>query len=104
MKKDMTESFAKFIGSTYENIDGMLVEKGFKDGQPGYMCLGVFCKDIQEVKATRDYAANAIKVSIVNPDGKTQQLSKKYSDKYLQGQSGYVEYKRDQIKKSEQED
>lgn len=101
----MSESFSKLIDSTFVNIDGMMVEKGINaNGEHGYLCLGVFCKTIQDVRFTRDYAANAIKVSIVNPDGKTKQLSKQYTDKYHEGKSAYVEYKRDQIKKTEQDD
>jgi len=105
-KKDIGKSFEKLVDDTFINVDGILVQRAVHPytGLEGYLWDDHWCASTEEVRAAKEYAANAIKMSIVNPNGDETILSKRYTEKYKHGESGYVEWKRDQIKKTEQDD
>lgn len=67
--KNIGKSFAKLIDSTFVNIDGILVQRGINhNGDEGYIWGDRWCGSIEEVRAVKDGAANALKTSISNPD------------------------------------
>lgn len=97
-RSNLSESFEKFVDSTFEKIDGVLVQKAYNetDGRPGYMWG-------REWFATKEQIQNAMKgiymtipLRIVNPNGEVKKLGSEYTDHYLNGRSAYNEYKKDQ--------
>lgn len=98
MKNSINESFKKVVDNTFENIDGILVQKGInkRTGESGFIWGGVFCHTTEDVKQLMKYSAQAIQLSIVNPNGEVIDLPKFYTDKYKQGKGAYNEYKKDQ--------
>lgn len=98
MKNNKSDSFKKLIDSTFENIDGILIQKGInkKTFESGYIWGESFYKTIEEVRAAMMYAAKAIQLSIVNKNGEEVDLPKFYTDKYRQRKGVWAEYKKDQ--------
>lgn len=65
--KDIGKSFEKLIDSTFENIDGILVQRGINpvNGDEGYIWGDCWYGSIEEVRTVKGSAVNALKTSIV---------------------------------------
>ena len=97
MKNDIGSSFEKFVDSTFENIDGILVKKGvcLNTGRRGYMWGEEFFESKEAVRLAMKGIYAQISLSIVNPNGETKKLGPEYTDKYFNGESGYDAYRND---------
>lgn len=66
MKKNLSESFAKLVDSTFENIDGILVVKSVNPdtGEEGYIWGDKWYSSVEEVKVAKKEVTHALNESI----------------------------------------
>jgi hypothetical protein len=97
MKGDLSKQWSKFIDSTFENINGICVQKGINSltGEEGYKWGDNWYSTIEEVKDEMNGFCSIINMSIVNPDGSETRLKKEHTDKFKEGKSPYKSYKKD---------
>ena len=94
MKGDIGKSFAQFIDSTYEKMDGVLIQKCFSvtHGKDGYMWGGEWYESKEAIRAEIKKVSTNISLHIVNPNGETKKLGSEYTNMYFNGESPYNAY------------